>query len=186
MRKKWRIQVVVTGVCVAVLLAGCAASYEFLFPPLDVVEQVDLERYAGTWYEIAKYPTWFQAGCTGAIAEYTPLADGTIRVVNTCEPIDGGPQDRIEGVARVADPTTNAKLTVQFPGSPFPAPYWVLELGADYEYAVVGEPSRSFFWILSRTPTLDEATYQGILDRLPAKGYDPTRLEPGQPPADAG
>jgi len=165
--------------CVLFLLfpGACAFDYSFLFPPLGVVESVDLERYAGKWYEIAKYPTSFQAGCSDSTAEYTPQDDGTIRVVNTCQPDDGGALDTIEGYAQVADSQTNAKLTVYFPNSPIGAPYWIIELGTDYEYAVVGEPSRSFLWILSRTPTMDEGTYQDILSRLPDKGYDPSRLE---------
>ena len=163
--------------CATLLPGGCALDYAFLFPPLEVVEEVDLERYAGTWYEIAKYPTPFQAGCARSTAEYTPQEGGRVRVLNTCESPDGTVIDTIEGYAEVADPATNAKLTVYFPGSPFGAPYWILELGEDYGYAVVGEPSRSFLWILSRTPTMDEATFQSILTRLPEKGYDPGRLQ---------
>jgi apolipoprotein D and lipocalin family protein len=82
----------------------------------------------------------------------------------------------IEGVARVVDSSTNAKLAVTFFG-PFEGDYWILELGNEYEFAVVGEPSRKFLWILSREPVLDEDLYQDILSRLPEKGYDPERLE---------
>ena len=154
---------------------GC--GFEALFPPLPVVENVDLARYAGTWYEIARYPNGFEEGCTGVTAEYTVREDGTVRVVNTCrESTLDGPVWQIEGFAESADATTNAKLTVYF-FFPFGAPYWIIELDEDYQYAVVGEPSRSFLWILSRTPTLDAATYQSILDGLPAQGYDPGRLE---------
>ncbi len=156
----------------ALTLAGCAA----LYPPLDVVDEVDLSRYAGTWYEIASYPAIFQAGCTATTAEYTLRDDGRVTVVNTCrEGSLDGPVQRIEGSARVADSTTNAKLKVTF-FPPFEGDYWIIELGEDYEYAVVGVPNRAFLWILSRTPTLDEAIYQGILDRLPARDYDADRL----------
>lgn len=164
------------GVLVTLALGGCPLRYDFLFPPLEVVGQVELERYAGKWYEIAKYPAPFQTDCDGATAEYTPRADGKIDVLNTCQPLDGGPLDTIQGYAEVADPATNAKLNVYFPEAPFGAPYWIIELGAGYDYAVVGEPSRSFLWILSRTPTMEEALYQEILDRLPERGYDPRRL----------
>lgn len=154
------------------LVAGCGVC----FPPLDVVEFVDLTRYAGKWYEIASYPQIFQAGCTGTTAEYTLRDDGTVKVVNTCNTgsLDG-PVNRIEGTARVADATTNAKLNVSF-FPPFEADYWIIDLGPDYEYAVVSDPSRRSLWILSRTPTLDDATYQGILDRVSAKGFDLDRL----------
>jgi apolipoprotein D and lipocalin family protein len=137
---------------------------------------VDLELYAGTWYEIARYPNSFERGCVGTTAEYTPLPNGRIQVVNRCLESDlDGPGRTIEGTARVADPETNAKLKVTF-FWPFEGDYWILELGEDYDYAVVGEPSRSFLWILSRTPTMDEALYQDILSRLPELSYDPDRL----------
>jgi len=168
--------------CFMLSCLGCTLDYSCFFPPLEVVDYVDLERYSGKWYEIAKYPTWFQAGCTDAIAEYTLQDDGTVKVVNTCQPLDGGELNRIEGYATVADPSTNAKLNVFFPTSPFGAPYWIIELGEDYEYAVVGEPSRSLLWILGRIPQMDEAVFQDILSRLPAKGYDSDRLESSRQP----
>ncbi|NLX21793.1 MAG: lipocalin family protein [Phycisphaerae bacterium] len=156
----------------ALALSGCAIFY----PPLDVVDDVDLARYAGKWYEIASYPTPFQAGCTATTAEYTLRDDGRVMVVNTCRggSLDG-PVRRIQGSARVADASTNAKLKVSF-FPPFEGDYWIIELGEDYEYAVVGVPNRAFLWILSRTPTLDEAVYQSILERLPEKEYDPALL----------
>ncbi len=158
---------------VAILpVIGCGA----FSPPLDTVDSVDLTQYAGLWYEVASYPAPFQAGCTGTTAEYTLLDDGRVGVVNTCNKgsLDG-PVDRIEGTARVPDPAESAKLKVRF-FPLFEADYWVIDLGPNYEYAVVGEPSRRFLWILSRTPTLDEATYQDILSRLPDLNYDPDRL----------
>lgn len=176
MRTRASLGLMTAAVCVCVSI-GCANNFAFLYPPLDVVDQVDLERYAGKWYEIAKYPNFFQSGCTNATAQYTPRDDGTVGVVNTCQPEGGGAPETIEGYAEVTDPATNAKLRVFLEGAPFGGTYWILELGEDYEYAVVGEPSRTFLWILSRTPTMDEATYEGILQRLPEKGYDPAGLE---------
>ncbi len=158
-------------------LGGCVPLAGEGFAPLETVASVDVERYMGTWYEIARYPTPFEEGCFGVTAEYTLQSDGRVRVVNTCRGEDGTTvTSRIEGFATVADATTNAKLTVYF-FFPFGAPYWILELGKDYEYAVVGDPSRRFLWVLSRTPVLDEPTYNEILARLPEKGYDPARLE---------
>lgn len=154
-------------------LAGCDAFY----PPLAVVGSVDVGRYTGRWYEIARYPNFFEQGCVGVTADYALLEDGRISVLNTCREgsLDGNVRT-IEGVARITDPDTNAKLAVSF-FEPFEGAYWILELGASYEYAVVGEPSRSFLWILSREPTLDDDILDSILNRLPDLGYDPDRLE---------
>lgn len=160
---------------IALATSGC--NYEAFFPSLSTAENVEVSRYLGLWYEIAKYPVSFEEGCVGVTAKYTLNPDGTIKVVNTCYPgsLTAEPTT-IEGTARVADPATNAKLSVSFFG-PFGAPYWIIDLDPDYQWAVVGEPSRSFLWILSRTPTMDDAVYQDILSRLPEKGYDVSRLE---------
>lgn len=146
-------------------------------PTLRTVEHVDLERYLGTWYEIAAYPQRFQKDCTATTATYSQAADGEIRVLNRCrkKTLDGK-LDEAEGRARVADATTGAKLEVSFFG-PFWGDYWIIDLGAEYEYAVVGHPTREYLWILSRTPTLPAATYDGIIERLVAQGYDPSRLQ---------
>ena len=168
-----RVASLIPAGCALLALAGCGA----LNAPLPVVENVELDRYTGRWYEIARYPNRFERGCVGVTADYTLRADGRITVVNTCfEGALDGPVRTIEGVARVVDPVTNAKLAVTF-FPPFEGPYWILELGADYEYAVVGEPGRDFLWILSREPSLDPVLYEDILTRLPALGYDPNRLE---------
>jgi len=157
----------------AMFLGGCGAVY----PPLATVDKVELGRYTGRWYEIARYPNSFEPGCVGVTADYALRVDGRMSVLNTC--IEGnldGNVRTIEGVARVVDPSTNAKLAVTFFG-PFEGAYWILELGEHYEYAVVGDPSRTFLWILSREPALDGDVYQAILSRLPEKGYDSNRLE---------
>lgn len=154
-------------------IAGCNAFN----PPLAVVEKVDLGSYTGRWYEIARYPNSFERGCVGVTADYSLRQDGRINVLNTC--VEGnldGDVRTIQGIARVVDEETNAKLAVAFFG-PFEGDYWVLELGEGYEYAVVGEPSRRFLWILGRKPVLDDALLEGILSRLPERGYDPENLE---------
>lgn len=172
-------------------LVGCATtSTERLgLPPLRTVEYVDLGRYVGTWYEIASFPHRFQRGCTATTATYTLRSDGDIDVLNRCRKgsVDGN-EDAARGRARVADAATNAKLEVSF----FPlqwGDYWVIDLGPDYEYAVVGHPGRDYLWILSRTPTLEQATYDGILRRLEAQGYETGRLnrtvQPVASPTDA-
>lgn len=151
---------------------GCAGRPE----PLPVVEHVNLERYLGTWYEIARYPAPFQEGCTATTATYSLREDGEIRVMNRCHV--GSPSGELreaEGRARVVDPETNAKLEVTF-FWPFWGDYWILALDDEYRWSLVGEPRRKYLWILSRTPVMSEETYRAILQRLPALGYDPDRL----------
>jgi apolipoprotein D and lipocalin family protein len=169
----------------SIALAGCSKSTteRLQLPPLDAVPKVNLERYLGTWYEIASYPQRFQEGCTGTTATYTLRTDGEIDVLNKCRKggLDG-PEDTAEGRARVVDRTSNAKLEVSF-FRPFWGDYWIIDLGPDYEYAVVGHPSRDYLWILSRTPTLDDDTYAAILSRLEDNGYPLERLERTKQPA---
>ena len=146
-------------------------------PPLEVVPQVDLTRYMGTWYEIARFPHRFQEGCVATKATYTLREDGKVDVLNECrtESIDG-PVRTARGTARVADKKTNAKLKVTF-FWPFHGDYWIIDLGETYEYAVVGHPGRKYLWILSRTPFMDDALYNRIVERLQKdRAYDTSKL----------
>jgi apolipoprotein D and lipocalin family protein len=164
---------------VIVMASACATTTtEHLgLPPLQTVAQVDLSRYTGTWFEIASYPQRFQKGCTGTTATYTLRDDGEIGVVNRCRKGSlQGEEESAEGRARVVDTTTNAKLEVTF-FWPFWGDYWIIDLGKNYEYAVVGHPGRDYLWILSRTPLMEESVYRGVLDRLQAKGYPLDRLQ---------
>ena len=161
-------------------LTGCAttSTTERLgLPPLQTVPKVELERYLGTWYEVASFPQWFQEGCTGTTATYSLRDDGDIDVANRCylKTLDGE-LDTADGVARVLDEKTNAKLEVSF-FQPFWGDYWIIDLAPDYSYAVVGHPGRDYLWILSRTPTMEPSVYQGILDRLRAQRYPLDRLQ---------
>ena len=159
-------------------MAGCArtTTARLGLPELRTVPRVDLQRYLGTWYDIASFPQRFQLGCTGTTATYGMRGDGDISVLNRCRKGSlTGKEDSALGRARVVDRTTNAKLEVSF-FRPFWGDYWTIDLGADYEYAVVGHPSRDYLWILSRTPTLDRTVYEGILARLRAQGYQVERL----------
>ncbi len=144
---------------------------------LKTVEHVDVERYMGTWYEIAKFPQRFENGLVGVTATYTLLPNGKVRVMNSGhEGSFGGKLRTAQGKAWIIDPRTNAKLKVSF-FWPFAGNYWILELGKDYEYSVVGDPSRKYLWILSRTPQMDETTYIGLLKRLQGMGFDMSKLE---------
>lgn len=161
---------------VLLLAVGCAPRGPVL-PPLETVAHVDLQRYTGTWYEIASYPNRFQKGCVATRADYRLLEDGRIEVLNQCrqENLDGTLRSA-RGLARVADPVSNARLEVSF-FRPFWGDYWVIDLDPDYQWAVIGHPGRDYLWILSRTPLIDEALYQRLLAGLPARGYDPQRLQ---------
>jgi len=161
-------------------LGGCATTTteRLRLPALETVTHVDLARYLGTWYEIASFPQDFQRGCTATTATYALRDDGQIDVLNRCHL--GSPQGEektAHGRARVVDRTSNAKLEVSF-FRPFWGDYWIIELGQDYSYAVVGHPSRDYLWILSRTPTLSRERYQSIVTRLKAEGYETSRLVP--------
>jgi apolipoprotein D and lipocalin family protein len=157
---------------------GCATSTteRLRLPPLETVAHVDLPRYLGTWYEIASFPQRFQRGCTATTANYSLRRDGDIDVLNRCRKgsLDGKEQSAL-GRARVVDRATNAKLQVSF-FRPFWGDYWIIDLAADYSYAVVGHPGRDYLWILSRTPTMAEATYEGIIGRLQSRRYETARL----------
>ena len=158
--------------------AGCAASTtaRLGLPPLRTVERVDLDRYTGTWFEIANFPQRFQRGCTATTATYTKRPDGDIDVLNRCRKgSPDGPEDSALGRARVVDRATNAKLEVSF-FRPFWGDYWIVDLGKEYEYAVVGHPGRDYLWILARAPALDEPTWEAILGRLREQRYDVARL----------
>jgi apolipoprotein D and lipocalin family protein len=141
--------------------------------PLETVPQVDLARYMGTWFEIAGFPQRFQKGCTDSRADYRILPNGDVEVLNSC--FRAGKVDTAKGKAWVADKTTNAKLKVSF-FRPFRGDYWIIELGKDYEYAVVSAPSRKYLWILSRSQMMEETLYLGIVGRLKDRGFDVAML----------
>lgn len=144
---------------------------------LKTVEHVDIERYMGTWYEIAKFPQRFEDGLVGITATYSLLPNGKVRVLNSGYVGDfNGKLKTAKGKAWVVDKKTNAKLKVSF-FWPFAGDYWIIEIEKDYGYAVVSEKSKQYLWILSRTPKMDEYLYGGILERLKENGIDLSRIE---------
>jgi apolipoprotein D and lipocalin family protein len=162
--------------CFAAAACGTSTTKRLRLPELRTVAHVDLARYVGHWYEIAAFPQRFQRGCTASTATYTPRADGEIDVLNRCRlnSVDG-PEKTARGRARIVDKATNAKLEVSF-FRPFWGDYWIIDLGASYEYAVVGHPSRDYLWILGRTPALEPQVYEAIVARVAAQGYETQRL----------
>jgi apolipoprotein D and lipocalin family protein len=158
------------------LLSGCAAKNGNDMQALETVDFVDLGRYVGQWYEIARYHHRFQEGCVGSRATYTLRDDGKIGVINECyDKSFSGKLRSVNGKAWVVDKETNARLKVSF-FWPFAGDYWIIDLGRNYEYAVVGHPNRKYLWILSRTPDMDEEVYQAILTRLQKQKYDTLKL----------
>jgi apolipoprotein D and lipocalin family protein len=140
----------------------------------ETVKFVDLEKYAGLWYEYASFPARFQKGCTNTTAEYKISPKGYVIVINKCT----RDKDRtgIEGKAFVVPNSGNAKLKVQF-FWPFRGDYWILDLAEDYSWAVVGSPKRNYLWILSRTPVIEANLYNEITSRVAAKGFDISKLQ---------
>ena len=164
-------------------LAASASAQTNKLPALQTVPNVDLSRYVGKWYEIAKYPNRFQKQCVAnTTATYAMKAGGRLEVVNECVKKDGT-GERAVGEAKIADKKTNAKLKVRFaPGAlaflPFVwGNYWIIDLDKDYGYVAIGEPKREYFWILARKPVLDDAVYQDIVRRAEAMGFSPAKIE---------
>ena len=140
---------------------------------LEVVPHVELKKYLGKWYEIAHLPARFQEGCTDTTATYTLSEDGSISVLNEC--IRNGKVKQAKGKAKVVDKTSGAKLKVTF-FWPFYGDYWIINLGKDYEYAVVGTPNRKYLWILSRTPQIDDKLFSQLIESARSKGFDVNNL----------
>jgi apolipoprotein D and lipocalin family protein len=143
-------------------------------PPttLASVPEVDLDRYSGTWYELASYPKFFERGCINVRATYTPK-DGYIEVHNEC--IKNGKPTDIKGKAFVVENSGNAKLKVQF-FWPFKGDYWIIDLADDYSWAVVSDPRRETLWILSRTPKMDEMLYNSLINKLVDNEFERNKI----------
>ncbi len=142
---------------------------------LRTVEHVDLKRYMGRWYEVARYPNRFEKACVSDVtATYTLRNDGKVEVVNSCRKADGKMKSS-KGSAKVVDAQSNAKLKVTF-FWPFYGDYWIIGLDPEYRYAIVSEPKREYLWILSRTPQLEPQLYEKASATIREKGLDPARL----------
>lgn len=160
------------------LLSACGAMFDK--HPVgntrvpEPAKSVELSRYLGKWYEIARYEQSFQKGCEGVTAEYSLRDDGMIKVLNACRRPDGS-RDEAVGKAKIVDTKTNAKLKVSFFG-PFYGNYWILDRGDDYEWAIVGEPSGRYLWLLSRKEVLDAKETDAFYARAAKMGYDVSML----------
>ncbi len=144
-----------------------------IYLSLEVVPHVELEKYLGKWYEIAHLPAKFQEGCDETTATYTLLKDGSISVLN--QSIKNGKMKQAKGKAKIVDKNSNAKLKVTF-FWPFYGDYWILKLGDNYDYSIVGTPNRKYLWILSRTPQMDDNLYSQLIEYAKSKGFDTNKL----------
>lgn len=162
------------AVC-AVLPACIGQVYRDAAVPIATQRDFQPARYLGRWHEIARYPVFFEQGCTATTADYGAIDADTVSVLNTCSKgAPEGPAVRISGTARIAGP---GELKVRFAGVPFvAADYWVLWVDADYQTAVVGVPSGRAGWILARTPSIDLVRRAKAEAALARNGYDPARL----------
>jgi apolipoprotein D and lipocalin family protein len=144
-----------------------------IYLSLEVVPHVELEKYLGKWYEIAHLPAKFQEDCNETTATYSLLDDGSISVLN--QSIKNGKMKQAKGKAKVVDKNSNAKLKVTF-FWPFYGDYWIIKLGNNYDYAVVGTPNRKYLWILNRTPQMDDKLYSQLIEYAKSKGFDVDNL----------
>ena len=150
---------------------------------VKTVASLDVPRYLGTWYEIAKFPNWFQKKCvSNTKAVYTAKPDGNLRVLNSCKTA-GGETSEAEGLARQIGAKDSPKLEVRFAPewlSFLPlvwGDYWVIDLDSQYQVAAVSDPRREYLWVLSRTPQLDPKVYADLLQRLKQQQFDIQKLE---------
>ncbi|MHC1776818.1 MAG: lipocalin family protein [Lentimicrobium sp.] len=163
-------------------LAVIALSGLFLFGAKaqevtpTAVGRVDLEKYAGLWYDIASFPTRFQKDCHCTTAEYALMPGGFVKVVNQCR--KGGFTKRISGItgkAYAVEGSNNTKLKVQF-FWPFRADYWIVKLDIDYKWAVVSTPEKDYLWLLSRGPVIQQSLFDSIVNSLKNEGYNTAGL----------
>ena len=165
------------------MMLGLSAGRDTVRVPVRSVAEVDLARYAGLWHEVARIPNRFQKRCvSGTTAEYTLLSNGEVRVVNSCQQVDGALL-RAEGRARKAVRAGPAsRLKVRFAPALLSflpmvwGDYWILDLTDDYGTVLVGDPGREYLWILSRNPTPDSAVYERMVSTAAAQGFDVSRL----------
>lgn len=154
--------------------------------PPQTEAAVDLNRYQGLWYEIARYPNSFEEGCEGVTAEYALREDGKVDVTNTCRQgaVDG-PEEVAEGIARVVDTSSNAKLKVKFAPAwvPFASgDYWILYLDPAYETVLVGSPDGRYLWILARSPQISPEKLEEMHTAATLRGYDISALRMTEQP----
>lgn len=184
-RSRWLMVLVLAALSLTSLkLAAQTSPSPQALPAVTTIDSLDVPRYMGTWYEIAKFPNRFQAKCVANTrARYLAQTDGSVQVLNSCTTADGSTIDAL-GKAIQVGATTSPKLQVRFAPawlSWLPmvwGDYWVIDLDADYQLAAVSDAKREYLWVLSRTPQANAKAYDALLDRLKAQHFDVKNLEP--------
>jgi apolipoprotein D and lipocalin family protein len=155
------------------LLTGC----QTIKHDLPVVKSIDLNKYAGKWYEIARLPNKFEEGLECVTANYTLLENGKVEVLNQGHLVTNHSKIKsAKGKAYIPDKTESGKLKVTF-FWPFYGDYWIIDLGEDYEFALVGDPSRKYLWILCRQKKIDEKNYLRLLESAKMNGFDISKIQ---------
>ena len=172
----------------AALLSACGASTSNMPIGNTAVPQpaqtVAADRYVGLWYEQARYPNRFEdrenePPCEGVTAEYQLRDDGKIDITNTCRKgRPTGAKDTAKGVAKPVEGSEGSKYKVSFFGPLYVADYWVLERAEDYSWAIVGEPTGKYLWLLTRAKTISNTERQMLYSRIEKLGYSATLLRP--------
>jgi len=171
----WSVSLILLSFILTSLLTGCSGQKQMI--DNSVVKELDLQKYLGTWYEIARYDHRFEKGLVGVTANYSMRSDGKIKVVNSGyeNTLDGEYTESV-GKAKIPDPKNEpAKLKVSFFWF-FYGDYFVLELDENYQWAVIGSSSNKYLWILSRTPQMESEIYNDLLQRIADRGYDTSKL----------
>jgi apolipoprotein D and lipocalin family protein len=165
------------------LTSAQAQSNEVPPSPLEAIASLDVPRYMGTWYEVAKYPNWFQKRCiANTSATYAVQPNGMLQVLNRCQKEDGSMSEALGAAKQVGD-ANSPKLEVRFAPAwlsflPFVwGNYWVIDLDPQYQLAAVSEPSRKYLWVLSRSKTVEPKAYEALLQRLKQKGFNLDAIE---------
>ena len=174
-QSNWSVLLILLSVIISGLFTGCSGQKQII--DNSVVKELDLQKYLGTWYEIARYDHRFERDLVGVTANYSMRPDGKIKVVNSGykNTLDGEYSEAI-GKAKIPDPENEpAKLKVSFFWI-FYGDYYVLELDKDYQWAVIGSSTDKYLWILSRTPQMAPEIYTDLLKRIADRGYDTSAL----------
>lgn len=159
------------GICLMLLFMSCSATQ-----PLDTVPELDIERYMGTWYEIARLPNSFEKDLSCTTANYSLLENGKVQVINRGYSALKDEYKEAKGKAWLPNTSIPGQLKVSF-FWPFAGDYFVISLDSEYQHVLVGSPSRKYLWILARNRTLDDSIYSGLLELAQSKGFAVDQLE---------